>query len=187
VKHSTYEISRSLRVNQVKVQFTNKPITAWGGLATIVAKLLEVLEFRSWVESTIPIKEKSNNAKGVYEKVLATFLTVLSGGERFSHLSWWSHGSEAIKKVFSITWLPKASSALTRFWAKVSTQQVSEKLGEVARRFATTLIDWQGIREDTPLTLTPRCSPATEISRGQRGATIQRNEEGSLTILCWPF
>jgi hypothetical protein len=114
-----------------------------------VAKLLEVLEFRSWVESTIPIKEKSNNAKGVYEKVLATFLTVLSGGERFSHLSWWSHGSEAIKKAFSVTWLPKASSTLTRFWAKVSTQQVSEKLGEVARRFATTLIDWQGIREDT--------------------------------------
>jgi len=78
--------SKSLRVNQVKIQFTNKPITAWGGLATIVAKLLGVLEFRSWVQSTIPIEEKSNNVKGVYEKMLATFLTVLSGGECFSHL-----------------------------------------------------------------------------------------------------
>jgi hypothetical protein len=86
VKHSNGENSRSLRVNQVKIQFTNKPITAWGGLATIVAKLLEVLEFRSWVESTLPIEEKSNNAKGVYEKVLATFLTVLSGGERATSL-----------------------------------------------------------------------------------------------------
>ena len=97
MKHSKRRNSKSLKVNQVKIQFTNKPITAWGGLATIVAKLLEVLEFRSWVESVIPIKEKSNNAKGVYEKVLATFLTVLSGGERFSHLSWWGHGIEAIK------------------------------------------------------------------------------------------
>jgi hypothetical protein len=86
VKHSTNRNSRSLSVNQVKIQFTNKPITAWAGLATIVAKLLEVLEFRSWVESTIPIKENSNNAKGIYEKVVATFLTLLAGGERFSHL-----------------------------------------------------------------------------------------------------
>jgi len=78
VKHSTHKNSRSLRVNQVKIQFTNKPITAWAGLATIVAKLLEVLEFRSWVESAVPIEEKSNYGKGIYEKVLATFLTVLS-------------------------------------------------------------------------------------------------------------
>jgi hypothetical protein len=82
VKHSDYKNSKSLRVNQEKIQFTNKPITAWGGLATFMAKLLEVLEFRSWVESTIPIEEQSNYAKGVYEKVLATFLTVLSRGER---------------------------------------------------------------------------------------------------------
>jgi len=133
----------------VKIQFTNKPITAWGGLATIVAKLLEVLEFRSWVESTVPIEETSNNAKGVYEKVLATFLTVLSGGERFSHLTWWAHGSEAIKKAFAVTWLPRASSTLTRFWGKINTQYASEKLSEAARRLARTITTWQGITEDT--------------------------------------
>jgi hypothetical protein len=149
VKQTDSKNNKSLKVNQVKIQFTNKPITAWGGLATIVAKFLEVLQFRSWVESALPIEEKSNNARGIYEKVLATFLTVLSGGERFSHLSWWSHGSEAIKKSFGVHWLPKASSTLTRFWAKISTRQVSERLGEAARRFATTLIGWQGIREDT--------------------------------------
>jgi len=44
----------------------------------MAAKLLEVLEFRSWLESVIPVKEKSNYAKVVYEKVRATFLTVLS-------------------------------------------------------------------------------------------------------------
>jgi len=149
VKQTDCKNSKFLKVNQVKIQFTNKPITAWGGLATIVAKLLEVLEVRSWVESALPIEEKSNNAKGIYEKVLATFLTVLSGGERFSHLSWWAHGIEAIKKAFAVDWLPKASSTVTRFWGKISTQQISEKLGEAARRFAITLIDWQGIGEDT--------------------------------------
>jgi hypothetical protein len=140
--------NKSLRVNQVKIEFTNKPITAWGGLATIVAKLLEVLEFRSWVESALPIKERSNNAKGVYEKVLATFLTVLSGGERFSHLSWWSHGIEAIKKAFAVKWLPRASSSLTRFWGKICTQSLAEKVGEAARHLAITIIGWQGLLED---------------------------------------
>jgi hypothetical protein len=149
VKHSNYKNSKSLRVNQVKIQFTNKPITAWGGLATIVAKLLEVLEFRSWVESSIPIKERSNNAKGIYEKALATFLTVLSGGERFSHLSWWTHGIEAIKKAFAVSWLPSASSTLTRFWGKMCTQSLVEKLGEAARGLAITIMGWEGIGEDT--------------------------------------
>jgi hypothetical protein len=149
VKHSDYKNSKSLRVNQVKIQFTNKPITAWGGLATIVAKLLEVLEFRSWVESSIPIEEKSNNAKGIYEKALATFLTVLSGGERFSHLSWWTHGIEAIKKAFAVMWLPSASSTLTRFWGKMCTQSLVENLGEAARGLAITIMGWEGIVEDT--------------------------------------
>ena len=76
MKHSDCENSKSLRVNQVTIQFTNKPITAWGGLAAIVEKLLEVLEFYSWVESAFPIKESSNNAKGIHEKVLAPILRV---------------------------------------------------------------------------------------------------------------
>jgi hypothetical protein len=148
VKSTGYENSRLLWVNQVLVDFTNKPITAWGGLAAIVAKLLEVLEFRVWVESMLPIEERSNNARGVYEKVLATFLTVLCGGERFSHLYWWGHGIDAIKKVFGVQWLPRASSTLTRFWGKVCTHSLAERFGEVARGFASTVITWQGIFED---------------------------------------
>jgi hypothetical protein len=103
VKHFSEENAKRLHVNQVSITFTNKAITSWGGLSTIVAKLLEVLEFRSWVEKEIPVIEKSNNAKGVYEKVLSTFLTVLYGGERFSHLSWWGHGVEAIKECFGVS------------------------------------------------------------------------------------
>ena len=141
--------SKILEVNKVKIQFTAKPITAWGGLAGIVAKLLEVVKFRCWVESAIPVEERSNNAKGVYEKVLATFLTVLCGGGRFSHLSWWGHGVDAIKEVFGVRWLPKASSTLTRFWGKICTHGLAERLGEWARRLAVTIVMvWEGICED---------------------------------------
>ncbi|MBN1900185.1 hypothetical protein JW926_02515 [Candidatus Sumerlaeota bacterium] len=73
-------------VNQVRIEFTQKPITAWGGLAAFIAKYLEVIEFRSWVEGNIPIQETSHNAKGIYEKVLSQFLTTLIGGGHFSPL-----------------------------------------------------------------------------------------------------
>ena len=187
MKHSTHGNSRSLRVNQVKIQFTNKPITAWAGLATIVAKLLEVLEFRSWVESTIPIEEKSNYGKGIYEKVLATFLTILSGGERFSHLSWWSHGSEAIKKTFAVTWLPKASSTLTRFWGTISTQYVSEKRAAAARQLAITIIGWQGIEEDNGNLDSSVLTRYGNQQGAKRGYNPKKRGRPSLTILCLPF
>ena len=87
---------------EFKIAFTNKPITAWGGIGSLVAQFLERIEFRKWAESSIPIKETSNNSGGIYKKVLSLFLTVLVGGDRFSHLSWWGHGVEAIQAAFGV-------------------------------------------------------------------------------------
>lgn len=136
------------RVNQVKIEFTNKPITAWGGLGCLVGKFLEQIDFRSWVESRFPIQESSNNAQGIYEKVLAQFLTVLVGGSRFDHLSWWGHGVEAIRKVFGVEWLPKASSTLTRFWSKMDSARQGEQMGNCTRQFARQRVHLEGIEED---------------------------------------
>ena len=105
--------SSARRVGQVRITFTNKPITAWGGLASVVAKFLERVDFRGWVQQHVPIRERSNNGRGVYEKVLGQLLTVLAGGERFAHLSWWGHGVEALRKAFAVGWLPGASSTKT--------------------------------------------------------------------------
>jgi hypothetical protein len=137
------------RVGQVEITFTDKPITAWGGVASVVAKFLEQVDLRSWVEENVPIEEHSNNARGVYEKVLGQLLTVVCGGKRFAHLSWWGHGVEALKKAFNVRWLPRASSTLTRFWGKVTAQGQAEALGEAARRLARRIVSWEGIKEDT--------------------------------------
>lgn len=146
---NTDNMAVSLMVNQVKIEFTDKPLTAWGGLATLLGKFIEKIHFFEWVENNVPIEEKSNNSGGVYEKVLSQFITVLSGGSRFSHLHWWSHGKEAFQKVFKIKWLPSASSTLTRFWNKISTQKLSEQLGEACRKFTRVIVrDWEGIKED---------------------------------------
>ena len=146
MKRSKYTESR--RVNQVYVEFTSKPITAWGGIASVIAKFLEEIGFRSWVESHVPIEERSNNAKGVYPKVLAQFLTALVGGYRFGHLSWWGHGIEAIKKSFGVQWLPTVGSVLTRFWNKLSGQGAAERWAESARHLAASVVRREGICED---------------------------------------
>jgi hypothetical protein len=134
--------------NQVKIEFTDKPITAWGGIAGLVSRYLHKIGFKEWVEESIPIEEKSNNGKGVYQKVLALFLTVLVGGQRFSHLSWWGHGVEAIYAGFGVKWLPAAASTLTRFWSKINRQVLSEAIGERCRQFTSQIITWEGISKD---------------------------------------
>ncbi|MBI5078325.1 MAG: transposase [Candidatus Yonathbacteria bacterium] len=135
-------------VNQVKIEFTNKSITAWGGMACQIGKYLEVIDFRGWVENHFPITETSPFAKGIYEKALGQFLTVLVGGSRFGHLSWWGHGIEAVSKMFDVAWLPCSASTLTRFWGKIKTQGMAEKMGDAGRQLAKTLWEWESIGED---------------------------------------
>ncbi|MGQ9661471.1 MAG: hypothetical protein ACUVWX_03925 [Kiritimatiellia bacterium] len=98
MKHQT-ESTRADRVGQVQITFTNKQLTAWGGACSVVAKFLERIGFREWVLAQVPVQERSPNAKGIYEKVLALLLTSLTGGTRFSHVTWWSHGMEGVARL----------------------------------------------------------------------------------------
>ena len=77
-----------MKVGQVFVEFTAKPVSAWAGMATLLGALLEQISFRSWVERSLPVQEVSNNACGAYSKILSHLLTVFSGGERFGHMLW---------------------------------------------------------------------------------------------------
>lgn len=146
MKHEMEHI-RANRVGQVQIAFTNKQLTAWGGACSIVAKFLERIRFREWVERHIPIEEKSPNAKGVYAKILALFMTSLTGGTRFSHVTWWSHGMEAVKACFDVGWLPQATSVLTRFFGKFG-QAENEKLRSGAVELTGRLIEAEKITED---------------------------------------
>ena len=47
-------------IHQARVEFTSKPVTAFGGVATTLAKFLEVINFRSWVETSLPGNQQAN-------------------------------------------------------------------------------------------------------------------------------
>ncbi len=59
------------------------------------------LSFFDWVLAHMPVQARSPNTKGIYQKVLALLLTSLTGGTRFSHMSWRGYGLEALKACFS--------------------------------------------------------------------------------------
>jgi len=134
--------------SQMQIDFTDKPISAWGGIASLVARYVERLGFREWVEKNLTIAEVSPNGKGRYEKVLALLLTVLAGGDRFSHMGWWGYGKEIMCRSFGVEWLPQSPSVLTRFWNKVDSFEAAECLGAKLRSLAMEIVAWEGMKED---------------------------------------
>ena len=84
LKTSSSHHTDPLRVNQVKIEFTSKEITSLGGLS-IIARFLEEIEFKEWVDESFPVEETSLNGEGKYPEVLSLLLTALSGGNRDRH------------------------------------------------------------------------------------------------------
>lgn len=91
VKHKTDDI-QAVRTGQVRVTFTNKELMVWGETCSVLAKFLERISFRDWVERNAPIEEHSSNARGIYPKWLSLLLTSVTGDTRFSDLKSWMHG-----------------------------------------------------------------------------------------------
>lgn len=146
MKHKTDGI-RVDRVGQVRITFTSKELTAWGGACSVLAKFLERISFREWVEEHIPIEERSHNARGIYPKVLSLLLTSVAGGTRFSDLKGWMHGRDAIAACFGVDWLPRAPSVLTRFLGKFR-QPHAERLRTACCGLARRLLEADGSPED---------------------------------------
>lgn len=118
-----------LETNQVKLSFTNKAITAYGGFA-LLAKLFEKLELQAAVEGMIPFQEVSPNGTGHFAKVLRFGLTVLAGGRRFSHTMFLGDSLEIYETEFSLKRIPRSISAVTRFFGRIKSLQMAEKLSE---------------------------------------------------------
>lgn len=134
-------------VGQVQIAFTKKCLTSWGGVCAILARFFEQIKLREWVEHSIPLTERSPNAKGIYPKVLSLIMTSVLGGTRFSDLPSWMHGDEAIANCFAVKWLPRSSSTLTRLLGKF-TQSHVESLRPLCCRLARLLIEEEKLTED---------------------------------------
>ena len=176
MKHKAEDI-RADRVGQVKITFTGKALTAWGGACSVVAKFLEQIEFRDWVAAHVPVEEHSPNAKGIYPKVLSLFLTCAAGGTHFSDVGGWLHGREVVAACFGVPGLPRAASVLTRFLGKFRRLHV-ERLRESSCGLARRLLEEEAVAEDD----LARSARAAASRRERRKATTRASPAGRATI-----
>lgn len=167
MKHKTDD-RRADQVGQVRITFTNKTLTAWGGACSVLAKFLERISFREWVEAHIPVKEHSPNAGGIYPKVLSLLLTSVAGGTRFSDLKGWMHGRRALAACFGVEWLPQASSVLTRFVGKFGQKQ-AEELRSACSGLSRRLLEAEEIGEDDLVLDSTVCTRYGEQEGAKKG------------------
>jgi len=136
----------NVEINKVRIEFTDKKMTAYGGFS-LLAAFFEKINLRRMLEEAIPIRESSPNGMGIYSKVLAYVLLIYAGGSRFSHLLYlgWQ---EVFTDLFAVKRLPLASTTLSRLFRKLMKMKEVEEMSEGLWRYLKILIPWKEIKED---------------------------------------
>ncbi len=135
---------------QVKIEFSRKLITSWGGTAAIFSRFFDKIGLRELVEKIFPVQEFSNNSTGVYSKLISLFISVLNGGTKFSHINYMENGIKIFERCFGVRRLVKSSTGITRYWNKYDRQSLNETLLEnISRFFIRPLLSQAKIGRDT--------------------------------------
>jgi hypothetical protein len=89
-------------VNKVKIAFSKKKMTAYGGLS-LMAAFFKQIRLREAIERVVPVREVSPNSTGIYGKIMMYFSMVYAG-ERFAHVG--HLGNKTVGKRLEKTGLP---------------------------------------------------------------------------------
>lgn len=136
----------TIKVNKVKISFTRRKMTAYGGFA-LVAAFFERIGFAEMIEKAVPIRECSPNGMGIYGKAIAFFAMVYAGANRFSHLIYLGN-KEVLAKIFGAKRLPGAATTLTRMFNKLKNIKAADALSRNIWAYLAELIPWNTIQED---------------------------------------
>ncbi len=138
--------STKIEINKVRIGFTEKKMTAYGGFS-LLAAFFEKIKLRGILQEVIPIHESSPNGMGIYSKVLAYILLIYAGGSRFSHLLYlgWQ---EIFTDLFAVKRLPIASTTLGRLFRKIRKLKEVEEMSEGLWGYLKRLIPWKELKED---------------------------------------
>ena len=144
------QANKSLKKGQVKIEFSPKLITSWGGTAAIFSRFFDKIGFRELVENIYPVQETSNNATGVYSKIISLFISVLNGGTKFSHINYMENGIKIFERCFGVKRLVKSSTGITRYWNKYNCRSLNETLLQnISQHFLRPLLEQAKIEKDT--------------------------------------
>jgi hypothetical protein len=123
--------SRSGPSERLKVAYTDKPVSGWGGLVAMV-RFFDKRGVRELLGRALPDGRTSPNQIPVVDMVLSFLISVLTGGRRFAHVER-LRADEAVRGILGVERLPSAMS-LTRYLGGFVRKQV-EHLDEVLWSF----------------------------------------------------
>jgi len=138
--------STAIKVNKVKIMFTGRSMTAYGGFA-LVAAFFKQISFAEMIGQALPVTESSPNGMGIYGKIIAYAAMVYAGAERFSHLVYLGN-KDVLARVFGVARLPAAATTLTRLFTKIKNLARAETLSQNVWTYLAQLIPWNSIGED---------------------------------------
>lgn len=112
------------RIVNLKVQFTNKPVTVMGGMK-IIADWLKKTGFVEYMSEILkPLTPKSNNGYSPARVGLAFIISVIMGAKKLSH-SILLETDEPVKKLFGLEQVPSVST-FSRYFRKIKQSLIEE-------------------------------------------------------------
>jgi len=156
--------SRSTRPKRLRVEYTTKPVSGWGGLLPFV-RFLDTLGVREVLAEALPDGRTSPNQTPVVHIVLALFATVLTGGRRFAHVER-LRADDAVKAIFNMPKIPSGMT-LTRYFGGFLRGQV-ERMVSVLWHFTLSRLECPklGMVLDLDSTVMPRFGHQQGSRRG---------------------
>jgi hypothetical protein len=115
------QITSLLTQKEIEIQWTDKPVTPWGGM-TLFSGVAQQVGLASALRDALPFRLTSPNATDPVAVVLAFMAGVLAGSRRLAHierLRW----DEGIKTIFGIERFV-SDTTLSRFFRRFGAAQV---------------------------------------------------------------
>lgn len=126
-----HHYSTKYREINLPIRYTDKPVTAWGGLK-LMARWFEKIELRGlFAEHLQAVRGGSNRAYDPVEVVLSFVVSVLMGAWRLCHTQMLRY-DEPMKCLFGFDDVPSAST-FSRFFGRFTRRVVEESLGGLSR------------------------------------------------------
>lgn len=111
-----FYVNTLLNDQQIRLQFTDKPVTPWGGMV-LFSEYAHAMQLKRVLGSAMPFQVRSPNATNPVDIVVAFLVGVLLGARRFAHLERW-RGDEALKRILGLKRLV-SDTTVTRFFKRL--------------------------------------------------------------------
>lgn len=135
--------TKSIREGELEIEYTDKPLSGWGGLA-LMFEFLEKTGFIAKLNAVLPDKKRSNNAISELDTVRTFFATILTGGTRFAHAQR-INGDSVLRAIMGAERVA-GEDTLRRFFNGLAASESEDAYSELQRFTGERLV--QSVRDD---------------------------------------